>query len=60
MVDYKKLYHIMVDASEKALSEMEKQNYESAWVTLIKGEQAAEKEYLEMTEDSPAEKESGI
>ena len=50
-MDYKKLYHIMIDASERALKEMEQQHFQVAWMILIKGEREAEEAYIEMSED---------
>ena len=49
-MDYKKLYHIMVDGSERALKEMEQQHFDTAWAILIKGEREAEEAYIEMSE----------
>ena len=42
MTDYKKLYVLLVDASEKAITESEQQNYGAAKETLIAAEQACE------------------
>ena len=44
---YKKMYHLMVDASEKAIEAMERQNYGEAKEILINAEQAAEELYVE-------------
>ena len=53
MVDYKKLYHMMVDASEQALAAMARQNYGVARKTLIRAERTAEELYLETADDEP-------
>ena len=47
MVDYEKLYHIMVNASEDAIEEMEKLNYGSAKEILIAAEQRCEDIYTD-------------
>lgn len=52
MVDYKTLYHLMVNASERTLEAMEKQNYGEAKDILIKAEQEAEERYIRESEDS--------
>ena len=44
-MDYEKLYHLMVNASEQAIEAMERQNYGLARDILIAAEQAAEEEY---------------
>ena len=44
-MDYEKLYHIMVDASERAIEAIEAQNYGLAKEILIAAEQKAEEEY---------------
>jgi len=46
MTDYKRLYHIMVNASEKAIEALEKGNGELARKILICAEQEAEEAYL--------------
>ena len=46
MPDYKELYILMVDASEKAIEEIEKQNYGAAKEILIAAEQKCEKIYI--------------
>jgi len=46
MADYALLYHCMVDASERALAEMDKQNYGRARELLIEAEQACEEQYI--------------
>ena len=52
MVDYEKLYHLMVNASEDAIEEIEKQNYESAKEILIAAEQRCEDIYIEAPQDT--------
>ena len=52
MVDYEKLYHIMVNASEDAIEEMEKQNYGSAKEILITAEQQCEDIYTDAPLDA--------
>jgi len=44
---YQKLYHLMVDASERAIEAMEQSNYGEAKDILIQAEQAAEELYME-------------
>ncbi len=51
MVDYKKLYHIMLDASERAITAIAQQNYGLAKKTLIRAEREAEELYIELAED---------
>ena len=46
MTIYQKLYSMMVDASEKAISEIEKQNYGTAKEILIAAEQSCEEHYI--------------
>ena len=55
MVDYKKMYHIMVDASERAITAITQQNYGTAKEALIQAEQAAEELYIETAEDEESE-----
>ena len=50
MVDYQKLYYIMVDASERALVALNQQNYGVATKILITAERRAEELYLRDTE----------
>lgn len=50
MVDYKSLYHIMVDASEKVIEQIERQNYAAAAEILKQGMQNAEDLYIELAE----------
>lgn len=51
MVDYEKLYHLMVNASEDAIAEIEKQNYGRARELLIAAEQRCEDIYLDAPQD---------
>ena len=51
MVDYQKLYYIMVDASERAIMAISQQNYGVAKKTLIVAERRAEELYIETAED---------
>lgn len=46
MVDYEKMYHLMVDASERAIEAIERQSYDAARSILINAEQSAEELYL--------------
>jgi len=46
MVNYQKLYAQMVDAAERAISEIEKQNYGAARDILIAAEQQCEEDYV--------------
>ena len=55
MVDYKKLYHIMVDGSEQALAAMAHQTYGVAKKALIRAERMAEESYMEQADDEPEE-----
>ena len=52
MVDYEKLYHLMVNASEDAIEEIEKQNYGSAKEVLVAAEQRCEDIYLDAPQDA--------
>ena len=45
-MDYEALYHIMVDASERAIEEIEQANYGAAKQLLQRAEQEAEERYL--------------
>ena len=56
MVDYKKLYHIMVDASERAIAAMARQNYGLAKKTLIRAEREAEELYIQSAEGEEQER----
>ena len=55
MVDYKKLYYIMVDASERAIAAITQQNYGLAKKTLIRAEREAEELYMDTAEDEENE-----
>ena len=46
MVDYEKLYYLMVDASERAIEAIEQKRYDSARDILIAAEQSAEELYI--------------
>ena len=46
MPDYKQLYILMVDASERAIEEIEKQNYGAAKEILIAAEQDCEEIFI--------------
>ena len=46
MPDYKQLYILMLDASEKAIEAIEKQNYGAAKEILIVAEQKCEEIYV--------------
>ena len=46
MTDYKQLYILMLDASERAIEEIEKQNYGAAKDILIAAERACEEKYI--------------
>ena len=46
MTDYKELYILMVDASEKAIEAIEKQNFGAAKEILIAAEQECEEIYV--------------
>ena len=46
MPDYKQLYILMVDASERAIEEIENQNYGAAKEILIAAEQKCEEIYI--------------
>ena len=50
-MDYSRLYHLMVDASERAIEQLERQNYGMAKEILIQAEQEAEEQYLQAAED---------
>ena len=45
-MNYQPLYALMVDASEKAIEEIEKQNYGAAKEILIAAEQKCEEIYI--------------
>ena len=46
MTDYKQLYILMIDASERAIEAIEKQNYGAAKEVLIAAEQKCEEIYI--------------
>ena len=50
MTDYQQLYALMVDASEKAIEEIEKQNYGAAKEILIAAERECEERYISAPE----------
>ena len=45
-MDYKELYILMLDASERAIEAIEKQNYGTAKEILIAAEQECEERYI--------------
>ena len=47
---YQRLYHLMVDAAEYAISAIEDQNYGTAKSILVAAEQNAEELYLDVEE----------
>ncbi len=47
MCDYQPLYHIMVQASERAIEQIDRHNYGMARDILIRAEQEAETLYIE-------------
>ena len=51
MVDYKKMYYIMIDASERAITAISQQNYGLAKKTLIRAEREAEELYIDTAAD---------
>ncbi len=50
MPDYEKLYHLMVNASEDALSALENGNVWDARQILTDAERRAEEQYIEQSE----------
>ena len=54
-MDYAKIYHIMVDASEKAISAIDHKNYGEAREILVMGEIQAENYYIENGKEEKAE-----
>jgi len=50
MMDFQHLYHILLNASEDAIAQIEQQNYGLAKEILIRAEQQAEEEYLQQGE----------
>ena len=51
MTDYKQLYARMVGASERAIEEIERQNYGMAKEILISAEQDCEERFLSVPQD---------
>ena len=51
MVDYKKMYYIMIDATERAITQLNQQNYGVAKKTLITAERRAEEIYIQTAGD---------
>ena len=51
MVDYKKMYYIMIDASERAITAISQQNYGLAKKALIRAEREAVELYIDTAED---------
>ena len=49
-MDFQRLYHILLNASEDAIAQIEQQNYGLAKEILIRAEQQAEEEYLQQGE----------
>lgn len=47
MADYKRMYQIMLLASEKAITQLEQGDTGSAWQLLVAAERAAEDIYIE-------------
>ena len=50
MMDYEVLYHLMVDASERAIEAIERQNCGTAKDILIRAQQDAEELYISANE----------
>ena len=55
MENYKKLYARMVDAAEKAIEEIEQQNFGKAKLLLIDAEQECEEWYINMSAQTDAQ-----
>ena len=55
MVDYSRLYHVMVRASESAIQAMDDGQIEKAREILIAAERETESIYIETAEDAPAD-----
>jgi len=55
MDNYKMLYHIMVDAAERAIEAIDAQNYGTAKKILIHAEQEAEDVYINGTDGEESE-----
>ena len=49
-MDYEALYHLMVDASERAIEAIERQNFGTAKDILIRAQQDAEELYISANE----------
>ena len=49
-MDYEVLYHLMVDASERAIEAIERQNCDAAKDILIRAQQDAEELYISANE----------
>jgi len=47
MIDYKPLYHLLLNASEDAIKAIDAQNFGQAKEILIRAEQDAEEAYLQ-------------
>ena len=55
MVDYKKMYYIMMDGSERAITAIREQNFGTARKILIQAERAAEELYIQTADDEAEE-----
>ena len=55
MVDYKKMYCIMMDGSERAITAIREQNFGTARKILIQAERAAEELYIQTADDEAEE-----
>lgn len=55
MENYKKLYARMIDAAEKAIEEIEQQNFGKAKSILIAAEQECEEWYINMSVQTDAQ-----
>jgi len=55
VVDYEKLYHIMVDGAEVAIAAINAQNYGAARKALIRAEREAEELYISAADDEASE-----
>lgn len=51
MADYQKLYHLMVDAAERAIDALEHHDSETAKRILIAAEMNAEEAYIQWEEE---------
>ncbi len=52
-MDYRKMYHVMLDGAERALEALEKQNYGLAKGILVAAETEAEEIFLQTEETEP-------